>query len=93
MYSVIHSALVIALVNLNNLVMIKGSYSKLLPAPAQTVKTLLLSGMRATGVQLLVRDQLFEATAAAGCIVVTVPPILDHEVIAVDLEPVNFGRQ
>jgi hypothetical protein len=76
-------------VNLNNPMTIKGPYRELLPALAQTVKIQVPPSTRAVGTQLLVSGQPLAAEAVDGFIVVAVPSILDHEVIAIDLAPVS----
>ena len=82
-------SLTVHLVNLNNAMTMKGPYRELVPAPPQVVQIQLPTGTRVACLQLLVRDQVLEVEAKAGFLVVTVPSIVDHEVIAVDLAAVN----
>jgi len=80
------SSLTVHLVNLTNPMTMKGPFRELIPLPAQTVKIQLPAGMRAVRGQLLVSGQPFSVEGETGFVVVTVPSILDHEVIAIDLE-------
>ena len=80
------TSLTVHLVNLTNAMTMKGPFSELVPSHPQTVKIQLPQGARAERVQLLVSDQQCPVDEAQGFLEVTVPSILDHEVIAVDLE-------
>lgn len=83
------NSLTVHLVNLNNPMTMKGPYRELLPAPPQRVKIQVPPGMRVTGVQLLVGGETIVAEEGDGWIEVMVPSVLDHEVIAVELEGVS----
>ncbi len=78
-------SLTVHLVNLTNPMMMKGPFRELIPVTEQRVRVRLPEGKRAKKVQLLVRgDQLrFEDTG--GHVEVSVPSILVHEVVAIDL--------
>jgi hypothetical protein len=78
-------SLTVHLVNLTNPMTFRGSYRELIPAPAQTVEIRLPDGARAKKVQFLVQGGTPRTTEANGKLTLTVPAILDHEVIAVDL--------
>ena len=78
-------SLTVHLVNLTNPMMMKGPLREFIPVPPQTVAVRLPDGQRAKKVQLLVAGRLVDAQAANGTIRVTVPSILDHEVVAIDL--------
>jgi len=72
-------------VNLTNPMMMKGPLRELIPAPAQKVTVRLPSGAKVKKVQLLSGAQTPRVESGAGSITLTVPSILDLEVIAIDL--------
>jgi hypothetical protein len=76
-------SLTVHLVNLTNPMMMKGPIRELLPAPPQQVK--LRAPSTPKRVRLLVSAQQPDVRQSAGEITLTIPSILDHEVIAVDL--------
>jgi hypothetical protein len=78
-------ALVVHLVNLTNPMTMKGPYRELIPAGAQQVRLRLPDGARARRVQLLVANKKPRVERRGSLLSVTVPSILDHEVVAVDL--------
>jgi hypothetical protein len=78
-------SLTVHLVNLTNPMLMKGPFRELLPVGAQEVKVRLPEGRRARRVQLLVAGGAPAVTESAGWLTVTVPSVLDHEVVAVDL--------
>ncbi len=80
-------SLTVHLVNLTNPMLMKGPFRELIPLAAQEVKVRLPEGRRARRVQLLVAGTVPATSEAAGWLTVTVPSVLDHEVVAVDLEP------
>jgi hypothetical protein len=65
--------------------MMKGPIRELLPIDEQRVRIRLPGGAKASKVQLLVAGGRPELVESPGHVDVTVPSILDHEVIAVDL--------
>jgi hypothetical protein len=73
------------LVNLTNPMMMKGPLREFLPLPAQQVTIRLPEGQKSRGIKLLVSGQTPRAQQSAGQIHLTVPAILDHEVVAIDL--------
>jgi hypothetical protein len=79
------NSLTVHLVNLTNPMFMKGPIRELLPAPAQQVRLRLPQGRRARRVQLLNAAVEPKVRQEADSISLTVPPFLDHEVIAVDL--------
>ena len=81
-------SLTVHLVNLTNPMTMKGPFRELIPAPAQRVSIRLSAGTRAVRVQLLVSGELCAVEERDGRIAVSVPSILDHEVIAIDLEEI-----
>jgi hypothetical protein len=78
-------SLTVHLVNLTNPMMIKGPIRELLPLAAQQVRVKLPAGTRPVKVQLLVGGQAPRVDESPGYLEVTVPSILDHEVVAIDL--------
>jgi hypothetical protein len=73
------------LVNLSNPMMFKGPLRELLPVGAQRVTIAVPAGARVKAVKLLVSGAPVEHTASGGRITVTVPSVLDREVVALDL--------
>jgi hypothetical protein len=73
------------LVNLSNPMLMKGPFRELLPVGEQQVKVRLPDGRRPGKVQLLVAGTTPRTTESDGWLTVTVPSVLDHEVVAVDL--------
>lgn len=79
-------SMTVHLVNLTNPMTMKGPFREFFAVPEQRVKVRLPENARVKNVQLLVRDQMPQSEVTAGYITVTVPSILDHEVIAIDFE-------
>jgi hypothetical protein len=73
------------LVNLTNAMMMKGPVRELLPVGEQRVRLRMPEGARARAVRLLVAGRTPEARESAGWLELTVPEVLAHEVVAVDL--------
>jgi hypothetical protein len=73
------------LVNLTNSMMMKGPLRELIPVGAQKVKIRLPEGNKPRKVQLLVAGKTAAAEERGGSLYLTVPSVLDHEVIAIDL--------
>jgi hypothetical protein len=78
-------SMTVHLVNLTNPMMMKGPLRDFMPVPAQEVSVRLPRGRKAGKVQLLVGGQTPRTREANGILQLTVPSILDHEVIAIDL--------
>ena len=78
-------SLTVHLVNLTNPMMMKGPVRELIPIGEQTVRLRLPDGMRAKQVQLLAADKAARVKRSGPYLNVTVPSILDHEVVAIDL--------
>jgi hypothetical protein len=78
-------SLTVHLVNLTNPMMMKGPIRELLPVGEQVVRLRLPAGTQVKKVHLL-RSGITPVTSRAGDeIIVRVPVVLDHEVVAVDL--------
>jgi hypothetical protein len=78
-------SMTVHLVNLTNPMMMKGPIREFVPIGPQQVIVRLPQGATASKVQLLVADQVVPAKQSGGRLTVTVPSIVDHEVVAVDL--------
>jgi hypothetical protein len=78
-------SIAVHLVNLTNPMMLKGPMRELIPAPAQKVAVRLPAGSRAKKVQLLSGAQAPRFQEANGVVTLTVPSVLDIEVVAIDL--------
>lgn len=78
-------SMTIHLVNLTNPMTMKGPYRELFPVPEQIVKIKIPQGYRVTHVHLLVSKQIPRSELEADYLTVSVPSILDREVIAIDL--------
>ena len=73
------------LVNLSNPMMMKGPVREFLPLPAQQVAIRLPEGRKNRGVKLLVSGQTPRVQESNGVVRLTIPSILDHEVVAIEL--------
>jgi hypothetical protein len=73
------------LVNLTNPMMMKGPFRELLPVGEQKVRLRLPEGKKARRVQLLVAGRETPSRLSGRWLETTVPSVLDHEVVAVDL--------
>jgi len=78
-------SLTIHLVNLTNPMMMKGPIRELIPVGEQTVRLRLPDGTRAKRVSLLAAQKTPHFQLANSELTITVPSILDHEVVAIDL--------
>jgi len=78
-------SMTVHLVNLTNPMMMKGPFRELIPVGAQRVQVRLPEGKRARRVRLLVSGRTPRAEEAQGRLSLTVPSILAHEVVAIDL--------
>ena len=73
------------LVNLTNPMMMKGPLREFLPSPPQQVSIPMLPGAKPKKLQLLVSGQTPRVQNSNGILSLTIPAIVDHEVIAIDL--------
>jgi hypothetical protein len=79
------SSMTVHLVNLTNPMMMKGPYRELIPAQPQEVSFPVPAGSTVKNVRLLISGSDANAKVQGETISLTVPKILDHEIIAVDL--------
>ena len=78
-------SLTIHLVNLTNPMMMKGPVRELIPIGEQKVRIRLPDGLKPRKVQLLAAAQTPKFTQDDSHLTVTVPSVLDHEIVAVDV--------
>jgi len=78
-------SLTVHLVNLTNPMMMKGPIREFIPTPPQQVSIRLPAGRKAKKVLLLVSGQTPRVEEENGFVRLTIPSILDHEVVAIDL--------
>jgi hypothetical protein len=79
------ASLTIHLVNLTNPMMMKGPVRELIPISEQKVRVRLPDGTQAKRVRLLAAEKRPRVERSGQYLSVTVPAILDHEVVAIDL--------
>jgi len=77
-------SMTVHLVNLTNPMMMKGPFRELIPVAAQ-VTIQVPTGVKVTGVKLLMSGQKLSFAAKNGKLSVNVPKILDHEIVALDV--------
>ena len=78
-------SITIHLVNLTNPMTMKGPYRDFFPIGAQTIKLRLPSGIRAKQARLLVSEKVAPINRSGDDLILNVPSILDHEVVAIDI--------
>jgi hypothetical protein len=79
------ASLTVHLVNLTNPMMMKGPIRELIPVGEQEVRVRLPEGTKAEAVRLLAAGRPAKAVRVGTSLAVTVPSVLDHEVVAIDL--------
>jgi len=79
-------SLTVHLVNLTNPMMMKGPIRELIPVGPQTVRLRLPAGAKPRRVHLLAAGKSPRVERAGPHLTLTVPSILDHEIVAVDLQ-------
>jgi hypothetical protein len=85
------ASMTVHLVNLTNPMMMKGPFRELVPVGQQVIRVRLPGNRQPQRVRLLAADQTVPVEVSEGCLRVTVPTVLDHEVIAIDLQPLNVA--
>jgi hypothetical protein len=78
-------SMTVHLVNLTNPMMMKGPLREFIPTSPQSVRIPLAAGTKVKKVQLLVSGAAPRVRISGGAINLTIPSIVDHEVIAIDL--------
>jgi hypothetical protein len=79
------ASLTVHLVNLTNPMLMKGPFRELIPVGPQRVRLRLPAGVKPARVHLLAADRSPRYSVSHRWIEVTVPSIVDHEVIAIDV--------
>lgn len=79
------NSVTVHLVNLSNPMMMKGPIRELLPIGKQDVRVRLPDGLKAKNVRLLVANQDVPVRQSGEWLDVSVPSILAHEVVAIDV--------
>jgi hypothetical protein len=79
------SSMTVHLVNLTNPMMMKGPIREFIPSPPQKLVIRIPWDARAKKVQLLVSKQPSRVQESNGVVTLTIPSIVDHEVVAIDL--------
>lgn len=89
-------ALVLHLVNLTNPMMMRGALRELLPVGPQRVRARLPADTEVSRVHLLKAERDVDYRVEGGVVSLTVPEVVDHEVVAIDLrasaDVVSGGR-
>jgi hypothetical protein len=78
-------SITVHLVNLTNPMAMKGPYRDFFPVGPQTIKLGLLGGVKVKRARLLVADRDVAIEHANSTASMTVPSVLDHEVVAIDI--------
>jgi hypothetical protein len=78
-------SMTVHLVNLTNPMMMKGPFRELIPSPPQEVRFNVPAGSTVKGVRLLISGGKVDAKVEGETVSLTIPQILDHEIVAVDL--------
>jgi hypothetical protein len=73
------------LVNLTNPMMMKGPVRELIPVGPQKVRIRLAAGVEPRRVHLLAADQTPRVERSGRNLTLTVPSVVDHEIVAIDL--------
>ncbi len=79
------NSLTVHLVNMTNPMMMKGPIRELIPAGEQKVRVRMPHDLRAKRVRLLAAGTMPKVRRKGAELLITVPSILDHEIVAVDL--------
>jgi len=78
-------SMTVHLVNFTNPMMMKGPIRELLPVGEQTISIKIPDNTSVRNVKLLVSGEIPDYNLTDGYIIITIPQILDHEVVAVDI--------
>lgn len=79
------TSMTLHMVNMTNPFMLRAAYREAIPISAQRVSIRVPQGKTVRSVRLLVSGQTPQYTQSAGRVNLTVPSIVDHEVVAIDL--------
>jgi hypothetical protein len=78
-------SLTVHLVNLTNPMMMKGPVRELIPIGEQQVRVRMPDGLKARRVRLLAAGKSVKVKRSGRHVLVTVPSVLDHEIVVIDL--------
>jgi hypothetical protein len=78
-------SITVHLVNLTNPMAMKGPYRDFFPVGPLTVKLTAPDALRANQAKLLASGKVVHAERSGSTLTITVPSVLDHEVIAIDI--------
>ena len=78
-------SMTVHLVNLTNPMMMKGPVRELIPVGPQKVRIRLAAGVEPRRVHLLAADQAPRVERSGPDLTLTVPSVVDHEIVAIDL--------
>ena len=78
-------SMTVHLVNLTNPMMMKGPFRELVPVGGQRLRIRVPQGAKVKKVRLLVSDRAPRYKGSRGVVSLSVPSILDHEVVAINL--------
>lgn len=78
-------SITVHLVNMTNPMAMKGPYREFFPVGAQVVKVRLQEGVRVKQARLLVAEKNVAVERTGAVVSVTVPSVLDHEVLALEI--------
>jgi hypothetical protein len=78
-------SITVHLVNLTNPMAMKGPYRDFFPVGPQTITLHLPANLQVTQARLLVADKVVPIERSGSAMTVTIPSILDHEVVALAL--------
>jgi hypothetical protein len=84
-------SMTIHLVNLTNPMMMKGPIRELIPVGPQKIRFRLPAGAEPRRVHLLAADQAPAVERSGPNLTLTVPSVLDHEIVAIDLLTAGAG--
>jgi hypothetical protein len=79
------NSMTVHLVNLTNPMMMKGPIREFIPVGGQRVRVRLPQGARPKRIHLLAAEKTIRASRDGEFLNLTVPSVLDHEVVAIDL--------
>jgi Hypothetical glycosyl hydrolase 6/Beta-galactosidase trimerisation domain len=78
-------SMTVHLVNFTNPMMMKGPIREFFPSPPQEVTIRIPQGKKAGKVKLLVSNHAPQVRHANGTVTLTIPSVVDHEVVAIEL--------
>ena len=80
------NSMTVHLVNLTNPMMLKGPFRELLPVGEQKIRVRVPDGVKVASAKFLAAGVAPKMVQEEALLTVSVPSVLDHEVLAIDLE-------